>query len=144
MLAFSPCLTCFGAILLGKQANKHTKNITWTGTWRKPGGSSGLCSPRAWLPQSQDMECQPSPAEQHSSDIWSLSKMMAAFLKAKPASKHSEETTQRRHAWSSPRANLLHPKLSLIEVAQGRTRSIHRLCPSLLRGAGCIVKAVSS
>lgn len=25
MLAFSPCLTCFVAILLGKQANKHTK-----------------------------------------------------------------------------------------------------------------------
>lgn len=36
------------------------------------------------------------------SDIWSLNKIMAAFLKVKPASKHSEETTQRRHAWSSP------------------------------------------
>lgn len=48
MLAFAPCLTCFGAILLGKQTNKYIKNITWTGTWRKPGESSGLCSSRAW------------------------------------------------------------------------------------------------
>lgn len=30
------------------KTSKHTKNITWTGTWRKPGGSAGLCGPRAW------------------------------------------------------------------------------------------------
>lgn len=68
MLAFAPCLVCFGAILWGKQTNIQKPSLGQT-LGENQEGVQVCVTPGLGNHSPQDMECQPSPAEQHSSDI---------------------------------------------------------------------------